>query len=112
MLVGKAARVGIFASMVLSASACSLLSGNSNQFEEQQHAAVQRWNNCIERERTGNAGSIIDVHQAVSTHCEGHQRDVLATYPKHLENQVDALLSKRAATLTAEHFLRSRNLKN
>ncbi len=111
MLVGRAARVGIFASLVVSVSACST-SGKSTLFDEHQQAALQRWNNCIERERADHKGSILDVHQAVSAQCEGHQRDVLATYPEHLENQVDALLSDRATALTTEHFLRSRNLTN
>jgi len=78
--------------------------------EAEQTAALQRWQQCIESNRVGFAGNAIDAHQAISLRCEGHHRDVLATYPKHMENQVDSLLSQRSTKLSTEHFLRSSNV--
>jgi hypothetical protein len=96
-------------STVLLVSACSITQEPVNQ-EELQQAALNRWNNCIERHRDSHDKLAMDLHKVVSARCEGHQRDVLATFPLHLENQVNSLLSKRADNMTTEYFLRSSNL--
>ena len=96
-------------STVLLASACSITQGSVNQ-EELQQAALNRWNNCIERHRDSDDKLAMIPHKVVNERCEGYQRDVLATFPLHLENQVNSLLSKRSNNMTTEHFLRSGNL--
>ena len=96
-------------STVLLASACSITQEPVNR-EELQQAALNRWNNCIERHQDSHDKQAMDLLKAVSARCEGHQRDVLATFPLHLENQVNSLLSKRSNNMTTEHLLRSSNL--
>jgi len=110
MSIVNAARNCVLAAMVTSTSACSFVD-NSQHFEEQQLAALQRWNSCIERQVDYYQGPILEVYNNVSAQCEGHQRDVLATYPEHLENQVDAMLSQRATSLTTGHLLRSSDVE-
>jgi len=87
-------------------SACSTTHPHGNR-EELQQAALTRWNGCIERNQEKHDDSAMDIHENVSTSCEGHQRDVLATFPIHLENQVNSLLSKHSQNMTTEHLLRS-----
>jgi hypothetical protein len=93
---------------VILLSACSLTQAPDNQ-EELQHAALIRWGDCIERHQDMHKHLAADLHKMVSVRCEGHQRDVLATFPVHLENQVGSLLSERSSNMTTERFLRSGN---
>lgn len=95
--------------LVILSSACSTTPSTVPQ-EELQQAALARWNGCIERNSGNHDNFAIDLHKVVSTRCEGHQRDVLATFPIHLKNEVNSLLSKRSDNMTTEHFLRSSNL--
>lgn len=50
----------------------------------EQHAALDRWNRCLARFDTN-----------VQHFCDGHRRDVLATYPAHMANYVDTLLAQQ-----------------
>jgi len=88
--------------------ACSTTQDLAKQ-EALQHAALARWNSCIERHKNLHDKPSINLHKVVKERCEGHQRDVVATYPIYLENQVNSLLSKRTVNMTTEHFLRSSN---
>lgn len=87
-------------------SACSSTHPPTNQ-EELQQAALSRWNGCIERHQVLQDTAVIDLLKEANTRCEGHQRDVIATFPAHLENQVDSLLSQRSNNMAKEQFLRS-----
>jgi hypothetical protein len=89
-------------------SACSLTRTPDNQ-EKLQQAALIRWSGCIERHRNMHDNFTMGLHKLVSTRCEGHQRDVVATFPAHLENQVASLLSERSSNMTTGHFLQSSN---
>jgi hypothetical protein len=104
-IVGKI----LLLSTVTLTSACSLTRAPDNQ-EELQQAALTRWSSCIERHRDMHDSFATDIHKLVSTRCEGYQRDVLATFPVHMENQVDSILSESSNNMTTEHFLRSSNL--
>jgi hypothetical protein len=99
----------VLLTVVILNGACSTTQSAIPQ-EDLQQAALARWNGCIERHTGNNDKLAIDLHKVVSTRCEGHQRDVLATFPIHLENQVNSLLSKRSDNITTERFLRSSNL--
>lgn len=60
---------------------------------EQKQGVLERWNRCLQRFESNAAH-----------YCDGHRRDVLASYPAHMESQIDLLLrqkvnSKRASTL-------------
>ena len=106
-LVGKL----LLLTTVVMTSSCALRQDPENK-EELQKAALNRWTGCIERHQDMTdllETSPIKRLEAVNARCEGHQRDVLAAFPVHLENQIDSLLSKRSDNITAEHFLRSSN---
>jgi len=64
-----------------------------------QNAAIQRWHGCIER------------YDATIEHsCEGHKRDVIATFPVHLERTIDKRLSREIISkqpLNEETFIRA-----
>lgn len=61
---------------------CSLTREFSDQHK--QNAALDRWNQCLARFDTN-----------VEHFCDGHRRDVLATYPAHMANHVDSLLEQQ-----------------
>ena len=69
-----------------------------------QRAALGRWSQCLERfgERFGQRydGAVGSFRQTTKSVCDGHRRDVIATFPPHLENQVDAILSDRTHVFT------------
>ncbi len=98
-----------FVAAALFCSACSVTQPQKFS-DQQQQESLSRWYQCIERHRDAHEGSFLDMKREISLGCEGHQRDVLATYPEHLENQVSALLSEHADQMSAEHFLRSSKL--
>lgn len=98
-----------FGAVTLFCSACSVTQPQKFS-DQQQQETLSRWYQCIERHHDAHEGSLLEMKRVISVGCEGHQRDVLATYPEHLENQVSALLSEHADQMSAEHFLRSSNL--
>jgi len=106
-----AARIvrNLLLTIVTLTTACSITQSPGNR-EELQQAALTRWNGCIERNQRNHDHSAMDIHDQIRARCEGYQRDVLATFPLHLENQVDSLLSKHSQNMTTEHLLRSNNL--
>lgn len=95
-------------STVLLTSSCSLLRPPIDQ-EELQQAALTRWSDCIERNRDAPDRVNRNLYKVVSARCEGHQRDVIATFPAHLENQIDVILSERSYSMTTDRFLQSSN---
>ena len=69
--------------------------------------AVARWSRCLERFIKVYNGSVQEIGQHANDYCEGHRRDVVATYPAHLANQIDSLLSERAHTTTMARVVRT-----
>lgn len=65
-----------------------------------QGAALARWSQCVEQFGNHFEGSMSALWQTADSVCDGHRRDVLATYPLHMENQVDSILSERARIYT------------
>lgn len=61
---------------------CALTAEVSDPNE--QHAALDRWSQCLTR---------FDAN--VEHFCDGHRRDVLATYPAHMSNHVDLMLEQQ-----------------
>ena len=74
-----------------------------------QHEAVSRWTRCIERYSHHYTGQPTLAGKRATSHCEGHQRDVLATYPPHLQNQIGLLLSERAHRITSARVIKTAN---
>ncbi|NND91174.1 MAG: hypothetical protein HKN42_09945 [Granulosicoccus sp.] len=85
--------------------ACSTTGKAPRQAE--QSAAVARWNLCIERFSDVYDGSRQTMGPRANAYCEGHRRDVVSTFPRHLENQIDTLLSQRAAAIMSARMIRT-----
>lgn len=63
---------------------------------EQKKAALERWNRCLQRFEKNSAH-----------YCDGHRRDVLASYPEHLEHQVDSLLRQKTRSTRAVSIMKT-----
>lgn len=72
-----------------------------------QSLALQRWSHCIERFSNRLSSSSTGSYHAIKAHCDGHQRDVVATFPGYLENQVETLLSQRVSAMTSSRFVKT-----
>lgn len=86
-------------------SACSS-TGETVQREQRQQA-VNRWTQCIERYSANYRGPANLISRRARNHCEGYQRDILAVYPQHLQNQIQSLLSQRAETITTARVMKT-----
>ena len=64
-----------------------------------RNMALDRWADCVERATDSEFESLVSTYLNIDAHCEGHKRDVAATFPAHMENQVVKRLSQKAAEL-------------
>lgn len=85
---------------------CALTAATEPDIQSQRDA-LTRWTHCIERSVARSEASAKGVFRHANDYCEGHQRDVLATFPEHQENQVAQLLSQRARVLAAQQMVRT-----
>lgn|GEM_PF-1077369 len=90
---------GVIASLLLT-SGCSMMAAHEPDIAS-RNQALQRWESCVERYTSITRGSVNTVYRDVETLCDGHRRDVAATFPDHLENQVAKRLSQRASDLAS-----------
>jgi len=63
---------------------------------EEKHAVLERWNRCLQRFESNRAHF-----------CDGHRRDVVATYPAYLEAQLDYLLRAQVQLATTRATLKT-----
>lgn len=82
---------------ILLAQGC--VTAPSSSAQANQHIALKRWNQCLERFDK-------DTHH----YCEGHRRDVLATFPTYLGDQINAKLNRQAALNQTDDVTRIRQL--
>jgi hypothetical protein len=68
--------------------------------ETEQRAAIARWSQCIDRYSLATGTSETSFH-AFNHSCDGHKRDVLLSFPAHLEDRLEKLLTERALRRTA-----------
>ena len=63
---------------------------------------LARWSQCVDQRAKDYDGAPHKALNYVFNRCDGHKRDVLASYPRHLENRLDQMLKDktRARTLT------------
>ena len=63
---------------------------------------LARWSQCVDQGAKDYDGTPREALNYVFNRCDGHKRDVLASYPRHLENRLDQMLKDktRARTLT------------
>lgn len=64
--------------------------------ESSQRTALSRWHQCLER-----------FDENLTHYCDGHRRDVIATYPHHLENQVSEFLSEQLRVTSASRLVKT-----
>ncbi len=63
---------------------------------ELQLAAIQRWSACLQRHAGTMNTPMIEVSKLMNHDCEGYKRDIIALFPPHLSDQVDAMLVNSA----------------
>lgn len=61
-----------------------------------QQAAVERWNLCLQR---------FEHHS--KHYCNGHRRDIIASFPLYLESQVHDALVQQKRTTRASKFMKA-----
>ncbi len=93
-LIGKSALIV----SILITSGCSLIVTSEPDIAS-RNLALERWADCVERATDSQFESLVSTYSNIDAHCEGHKRDVAATFPAHMENQVVKRLSQRAADL-------------
>ncbi len=87
------------------ASACS--TAPSKPRAQEKDETVARWTRCIHTFSEGYSGPWTRIAKRAETHCEGHRRDVVAAYPRHLKNRIESLLSQRAYTITTAQIIKT-----
>lgn len=80
------------------------------QSREKQLAALDRWNQCVERMARSYDGPFNHAFHYTSSHCDGYHRDVLMTFPAHLENQVSELLSQKTAQIALSFYTKAKTI--
>lgn len=83
-----------------------------SQYEQEsvQQAAIARWSRCIDRYALATGTSGTSFH-TVNLTCDGHKRDVLLSFPAHLEDKIEQLLTERTLRRTAAQQTRSANYR-
>lgn len=84
---------GFVLAVAVQLSGCAL--APSAPDEAQRQGAWQRWNGCLGRYNVN-----------LEHYCDGHRRDVLATYPIYHQYRINRLLTKQTRALNE-----ARNLK-
>ena len=87
------------------ASACANTPSASQQ--QEKHEIVSRWTRCIQHFSSEYTGPVNHIALRAQNHCEGHRRDIVATYPRHLKKRIESLLSERAFTITSAQAIKT-----
>lgn len=75
---------------------CATTSTSSSGITSLQHAAIQRWNSCMNSSKDiDSPNALRNVSRQLTTACEGHRRDVIETFPRHMENEISLALSNK-----------------
>ena len=62
------------------------------QTAELQRQAMQRWHACLERHAGDENVALLEVSKLMTQDCEGHKRDVVELFPRHMADQIDQIL--------------------
>lgn len=95
-LIGKSALIV----SILITSGCSLMVTPEPDIAS-RNLALERWAKCVDRATDSQFETLVSTYSNMDDHCEGHKRDVAATFPGHMENQVVKRLSQKAADLAS-----------
>ncbi len=93
--------------LILMSLAGSCSTTPSKQRLHEQDETVARWTRCIQNFSEGYSGPWSRIARRAEMHCEGHRRDVVATYPGHLKNRIESLLSQHAYTITTAQVIKT-----
>lgn len=85
--------------IVLVLAGCSTTAEPRHDSIEAQRGAMERWNACLERNAASPKITAMRINHVLKHTCEGHKRDVIASFPKHMATQVDQLLISNAYQL-------------
>lgn len=77
---------------------CSTVEPKPNSIDVQR-SAMQRWNDCLERNTSAPTLTAMRIAQVLNHRCEGHKRDVVASFPQHMATQIDQMLTSSAYQL-------------
>lgn len=96
-------KIGALCAILLAAATATgcASSAKSEQISsiEQQRNAMQRWNHCLERHSHAVTMTAVKINQLLKHNCEGHKRDVIAVFPRHMSKQIDQMLISSAYQL-------------
>jgi len=94
----KPAALYAVALTTLAFTGCATTEPGYNNADSQKQA-MQRWDACLERNATVQTLTAMRISRVLEHQCEGHTRDVVATFPRHQAEQVDQMLIGRAYRL-------------
>jgi len=66
---------------------------------------LARWSQCVDQSAKDHDGNPHKTLKYVFRRCDGHKRDVLASYPRHLENRLDQMLTDKTRTKTLSYLV-------
>ena len=93
MLNSRRAAAGIMIAAAMLLSACALAPEATD--ENLRKDALERWNDCLVRYDTN-----------IEHYCDGHRRDLLATFPTHHQRRINGVLVKRTQAISKARALR------
>jgi len=97
---------GIVAALALTTLSACVLAPSEEQLEKQQ-AAIDRWDRCTTEHATHASGSLLIAMSNIEHLCDGHRRDVLATFPPHLEKRLNTMLVDRTRQMVVTQLANS-----
>ncbi len=86
-----------------------LLSGcvisTSPSQRDQQHTALLRWQTCVQQQTEFASDAESSILDEIEYRCDGHKRDVIITFPEHLENQIRTQLTQNTRLFVAQRHV-------
>ncbi|ASJ75397.1 hypothetical protein [Granulosicoccus antarcticus] len=100
-------KISIVPALLISVSLLGACSTTPSSHKAQQGEIIARWTHCIQKFSHAYTGSAAMMARRAEAHCEGHRRDVVATFPGHLKNRIESLLSQRAYKITTAQVIKT-----
>lgn len=87
----KQAALCIIALAAVALAGCTSTAPKADEIDAQR-SALQRWNACLDRNANPQTLTAVRINKLITYSCEGHKRDVIATFPPSMATQIDQLL--------------------
>ena len=91
----RTGRVCVAVLLAAQLMACATIDTKSQKAELQKDA-VNRWHACLDRHISPPQSEAVSYRTVINDRCDGHKRDVIASFPLHLEAQVEEILVSNA----------------